>query len=662
MLRVCRRHVAAWSVVAGLVGSAAVAAPPSWPSLSQQLVKDRVAPGSALERLIAQNQDFRILAPEEADDQLAVPLWLRVAWRKAHPEIRLPRRNPVTGYPLVLKDIHAWLLSHSDLKAGPDDPPGLAEKVSIGTNLRTSGAQTAARSESDIRINPWNASLIVAASNNIQTSGRQGMYWSTNAGGTWGQTLLTLASGDSFHSDPTVDWTSNGTAWSTTLGITTGFLTRLRVYRSTNNGATWTFDSTASGSQTAVDKQMIWVDRGNNSPYVNNLYAIWHNGLPAYFNVRNAQTGAWGTPFQLSGAESVGNTIGADVRTNVSGHVFAFWPTDGNRQIFVRKSTTGGANAASFSPAVAVASAYSNPGAAGIAVPAFANRKILTYVSGGAYRAPSVFGTKDNVYASWVDLSGAAGCNSPGQAPGTNVSSDCKTRVWFTRSTDGGATWEAKRMINDQAGRNDQFNQWLTVDDTNGTLAIIYYDTVDDPGRKKTHVYYQASLDHGATWSAPFRITTAQTDETVAGAELGNQYGDYNSLSGVARNFFPSWTDRRGNAREEIWTAQLSELTAPSCIADGGIDDTLTRTSCCSGVAVSGSTVCAVAADRNTTWTSCSHICGTPLVNGCVPSGGVDDVLFLTSCCSFQAVPGSTWCLDPADSGTDWASCVQTCV
>ncbi len=646
-------------VAVGFSADAAFAVSPRWPSLAEQLAKDRVPPGSALERLIAQNQDFRLLAPEEANDPFPVPPWLRVYWRKSHPEIEMPKRDPAPSYPLVLKEIYEWMLFHPALEPARDKPERAPrEKVTVGTNLRVSGAQTVARSESDIRINPWNSSLIISASNNIQSSGRQGMYWSTNAGSTWGQTLLNLVTGDALHSDPTVDWTSNGTAWSTTLGITSGMQLRLRVYRSTNNGATWTFDSTASGSQTGVDKQMVWADHGLMSPYVNNIYAIWHTGNPAYFNTRNGQTGAWGSVIQLSGAESTGTTIGADVRTSSAGHVFAFWPTSGNRQIIVRKSTNGGA---SFAAAVSAATSFSNPGAVGIAVPAFANRRILTYVSGGAYRAPSVFGTVDNVYVSWSDLSGAPGCNSPGQQPGTNVNSDCKTRIWFTRSTNGGATWEAKRMINDQAGKNDQFNQWLTVDETNGTVAIIYYDTVEDAGRKKTHVFYQASLDHGATWSQPFRITTAQTDETVAGAEFGNQYGDYNGLSGVARNFFPSWTDRRNNAREEIWTAQLSELSAPSCVSDGGADDTLYRQSCCSGVAVNGSTVCARPADFGGLWTTCNHVCGTQLVSGCVPSGGIDDTLYSTDCCSFQAVPGSTWCLDPADYGDDWKSCVQIC-
>lgn len=45
----------------------------------------------------------------------------------------------------------------------------------------------------------------------------------------------------------------------------------------------------------------------------------------------------------------------------------------------------------------------------------------------------------------------------------------------------------------------------------------------------------------------------------------------------------------------------------------------------------------------------------------CVPSGGIDDTLYQTDCCSGQAVPGSTTCANPADYGTTWASCSHTC-
>src|SRR4051812_28688088 len=76
---------------------------PLWPSLDQQLTADAVPSGSALSRLIAANQDFSILRPEEAKDKIRIPLWLRVAWRKAHPEQAYPGDDPTGGYPLVLK-------------------------------------------------------------------------------------------------------------------------------------------------------------------------------------------------------------------------------------------------------------------------------------------------------------------------------------------------------------------------------------------------------------------------------------------------------------------------------------------------------------------------------------------------------------------------------
>jgi serine/threonine protein kinase len=96
------------------------------------------------------------------------------------------------------------------------------------------------------------------------------------------------------------------------------------------------------------------------------------------------------------------------------------------------------------------------------------------------------------------------------------------------------------------------------------------------------------------------------------------------------------------------------------CVPDGGVDDTLGETDCCSGLAVDGSTVCAVAADFGTTWSSCRHLCATRPVR-CIPPGGVDDALRLTDCCSGVALPGSTRCLDQADFGTTWRSCVQIC-
>jgi hypothetical protein len=88
-----------------------------WPSLEEQLVSAKVVHGSALERLIRDNQDFALLRPDEAQDKLGLPPWLRVYWRKAHPEGRYAADDPSGGYPRVLKRTYAWMVSHQDLPA-----------------------------------------------------------------------------------------------------------------------------------------------------------------------------------------------------------------------------------------------------------------------------------------------------------------------------------------------------------------------------------------------------------------------------------------------------------------------------------------------------------------------------------------------------------------
>jgi hypothetical protein len=529
------------------------AARADWPTLEKQLSKDRVQPGSALARLIAANQDFALLHAREQNDHIPLPPWLRVLWRKAHPGAKPILGDPTGGYPLVLREAHEWMITHQDLQPGgpgrsPGAPPaGGEEKIATSSgDERISGAQPDPRSESSISINPWDTAKIIAASNNIGGNGAQAEYYSTDGGATWGQTTLQLVGIDAFHSDPTVDWTSDGTAWSVTIGIDSSASNlQLRAYQSSDHGATWTFDTTLSGSQSFTDKEMLWGDHSSSSPYKDNLYVIWHDDAPVYISRRAG--GTWQTPLQVSGAETTGTGIGGDVKTNGAGVVFGTWPDTGSQAIWTVRSTDGGV---SFSVPVKVANTF---GSFDIGIPADDLRRVLIYTSTGAYH--------NSVYATWNDLSGAAGCAAPGDEPGNNTASSCTTRIWFAGSNDGGTTWSAPKMINNQASLNDQFFPWLSVDPITGALGVVYYDTVNDPGRFKTDVWYQSSFDGGQTWKSPLKISSAQTDETIGSADFGNQYGDYIGLSSYAGRLFPSWTDRRNsNGSEEIWTAGIQDL------------------------------------------------------------------------------------------------------
>ena len=202
----------------------------------------------------------------------------------------------------------------------------------------------------------------------------------------------------------------------------------------------------------------MWTDHSPTSPFKDQIYLIWHQGVPGFVARRTAGSGgAWQAPVQISGAEQTGSAIGADIKTNSAGDVFAFYPDpDGSGKLRLAKSIDGGATFQSprkdGTGFVQIASLFATTRR--LSIPsddASVTRGARVFVSGGAYRTA----TKDLVYQVWPDLSGEAGCTT-GAGPGANAASTCKTRIWFSRSTDGGANWSAPQMLNNQASLNDQ--------------------------------------------------------------------------------------------------------------------------------------------------------------------------------------------------------------
>ncbi len=545
-------------------GAAPTAGDARWPSLEAQMAAAKAPAGSALARLIAENQDLGLLRPAEAHDKMGLPPWLRVLWRRQHPGEEILASDPTGGYPLLLKEVHEWMVGHPDLLPGDARTAGeFQEKgekaVETGPDQRLSEADFAIRAESDIRVNYWDPNRIVSSANNL-LKGQMSMYYSDDHGGSWGSTLLPLTEEDSFQSDPAVDWTSDGTAWTTFIGVVQSgrnLELRLRAFRSGDGGAHWTPDavvSDASGDLFA-DKQMMWTDHSDRSPFKDHIYVVWHNGRHVFINRHTGPgtDGAWGDPVQLSGLETKGTGIGSDVKTNSAGHVFALWPDTGSRQIYLVRSLDGGR---SYSKPIPVAKLFDS---FAIVIPAQSERAALIYVTAGAF----LNGRKSNVYAAWMDLNGAKGCATPFDDPLDNVDSPCKSRIWFSKSTNGGTKWSKPAMISNAPGLNDQFNPWLVVDEATGGLGLIYYDTVGED-RTFVNLWYTSSFNEGATWSAPVKLTSVASSATnSAGGSF--QFGDYNSLSGIAGTFFPTWADRRAGLISQIWTVRIDNQKSLTC-------------------------------------------------------------------------------------------------
>jgi hypothetical protein len=91
-----------------------------------------------------------------------------------------------------------------------------------------------------------------------------------------------------------------------------------------------------------------------------------------------------------------------------------------------------------------------------------------------------------------------------------------ETDAFYQRSTDGGKTWSKAQALNDD-GPNALFAQQspnLSVS-PNGRVDVVWFDARNDPGIRSHDVYYTTSSDSGATWSKNMRITDRVDDRRI---------------------------------------------------------------------------------------------------------------------------------------------------
>jgi hypothetical protein len=415
------------------------------------------------------------------------------------------------------------------------------------------------QSETSIAINPSNTSEIVGGSNEIFCLPMRG-YFSTQGGrsATWHAVDLPLpppltTNGQDFGSDPGVAWDTRGNVYYSYIVVFFNRFfssiqgTEMAVARSSNNGQSWTatYFNQNVGTGKFNDKPMITVDTTPSSPHFNTVYAAWDN---ASFNQGKSSSNdvilvssstdqglTFSTPVPASpsgGGQAA--VIGADPFVAPDGTLFVAWTDAINPAIRVAASSDGGQ---SFGPAHLVANTL---GVFQTRPPAQALRGALIYPACAADAA-------NRLYCSWSDAT-ASGF----------------TRLFEAQSEDGTA-WTAPRPLDDASVANDQFNQWLAVDQSTGNVVLSWYDTRNDKTRKSTEVFFTESKDRGVTFAGSMQVATAPTDETCCGADLGNQYGDYEGISafnGIAR---PIWTDRRQSIAnvtgldEEVFTETIKE-------------------------------------------------------------------------------------------------------
>ena len=158
------------------------------------------------------------------------------------------------------------------------------------------------------------------------------------------------------------------------------------------------------------------------------------------------------------------------------------------------------------------------PGAVQLARRYFADSTPITPVEQLAARqdAPDIAAGSDGaLYAVWED-------NRRGNKD-----------IFFTRSTDGGATWSANTRVDDDIDTAEQEEPAIAID-KDGTIYVTWTDERNDAGGD---LYFVRSNDGGADWSANVRVN----DDTGAAGE-----DDPVIVVGKNGSIYIAWTEGRG--------------------------------------------------------------------------------------------------------------------
>ncbi len=323
---------------------------------------------------------------------------------------------------------------------------------------------------------------------------------------------------------------------------------------SDDNGQTWTTKTVAPNPGSLADKNHMWVDNSESSPYKGNLYVAWTDFGGAYDTeiavARSTTNGeSWDTKKIVSTDIHAGShNQGVNLSTGPNGEVYAVWavydgwPSD-ETAIGMAKSLDGGET---WEPAVRIIENIRGIRNTGVSksmrVAAFPVAAVDN--SNGPY--------KGTIYVVWSNIG----------EPGVNTGNDID--IYMIKSSDQGETWsEPVRVNQDPAGQGkEHYMPWITCDPANGIVSVIFYDD-RNVSSSQCEVYCANSSDGGETWE-DFKVSdVAFTPQPIPGL-AGDYFGDYIGITAQDGIVYPVWTDNRtGSAMAYVSPYETNPLSRP---------------------------------------------------------------------------------------------------
>lgn len=138
------------------------------------------------------------------------------------------------------------------------------------------------------------------------------------------------------------------------------------------------------------------------------------------------------------------------------------------------------------------------------------------------------------------------------------------TDIYFTRSIDGGDSWETPRIINDDDKGlvRDQFHPSIAVN-AQGVVAVTWYDRREDPENESARYYISVSRDGGASF-LPSRPVAALPMDMYRAMEENGEFGigEYTQILLTDTEAIPFWSDGRTNdGNIDVYCARMSLAT-----------------------------------------------------------------------------------------------------